>query len=399
MSYSKKAWEEIARNSAKNTTAQNVTGASTTSTPASSYVASGGASPVVEKSLTEIANKYNLDISDAAGEAYAENYAKPLINEINIAEQKALTTAQALRKALENKYFEDYRTNLYEAQSRGLTGGLAQLNNERLRIQTGQSNSDITKSMIDTQEEAALKRGSALAEAQVKSKDYLDALKAKVAQLQQADYQQRYQAYIDNENLLLKKQELDAEAARWQKEYELTLQQFEQEQIAREIQNAVYKKDYIDTVMPDIANNYISYMNKGDTSRAAEYIAKQASDLEKYGYTTQDLTNELSNIYQYYNANNLYNELSPYASQLKAQNWLSKLGAGASLGIGLAAAPFTGGGSLAMAALGAGGAILGTGSTLKTQSDYDKLLEQLQNAKNTRDNAVIPSWYLQYLNR
>ena len=347
---------------------------------------------VTKKTIDEIAKEYAIDVSEEAAKKYADAYVQPAIDSINRAEQKAIADTQAARKKLDNNYFNQYRANTYEAQSRGLTGGLAQMSNQQLNMQLGQKNADLSKDLLQAQYEAETQRGSALAEAKVKGIEYLDALKAKVAQLQQADYDQRYQAYIDNENLLLKKQQLQEEADRWEKEYELNKQQFELDKTqfennnkSQSIQNQAYADEYARTNLPDIYNTYSNMIKQGNTSGAENYLSAQIAKLANLGYDTSSIRTDIQNLetirqYQEY--------IDTYQSQASKAKWsgrLSKLGWGALTGL-LGA---SGIGLPAAIAAGATGAV-------STSIGYDaanQLEAYLEQARNARNKATLPSWY------
>lgn len=347
---------------------------------------------VKKKTVDEIAKEYAIDMSDEAAKKVADAYIRPTLDEINEAEQKVITDTQAARKTLDNNYFNQYRANTYEAQSRGLTGGLAQMDNQQLRMQLGQKNADLSKNLIQAQFDAATKRGSALTDAEAYKTNYLNKIRAQVAELQQADYNQRYQAYIDNENLLLKKQQLQEEADRWEKEYELNKQQFELDKTQYEnnnksqsIQNQAYADEYARTNLPDIYNTYSNMIKQGNTSGAENYLSAQIAKLANLGYDTSSIRTDIQNLetirqYQEY--------IDTYQSQASKAKWsgrLSKLGWGALTGL-LGA---SGIGLPAAIAAGATGAV-------STSIGYDaanQLEAYLEQARNARNKATLPSWY------
>lgn len=355
---------------------------------------------VKKKTVDEIAKEYAIDMSEEAAKKMADAYIRPELDKIDEAEQKVITDTQAARKTLDNNYFNQYRANTYEAQSRGLTGGLAQMDNQQLRMQLGQANADLSKNLIQTQYNAGLQRGTALANAEAYKTDYLNKIRAQVAELQQADYNQRYQAYIDNENLLLKKQQLQEEADRWEKNYELNKQQFELDKTAAEIQNEAYRRELLNSILPDVMRTYQSYLNNDDIAGAFNYADSQ--NLDKYGYSVQQLARDAAAINQ---VQNYQTKVDEYTKAVKAARL--KAGAGYAGGIasgGLAAVlaanpfslPFTIPLGWAMGAGTGAGSLFGISAESST-NELKKYQRLLAEAQDNLSKATLPTWYQNYL--
>lgn len=365
---------------------------------------------VTKKTIDEIAEEYKYDLSEEAAKKYADAYVQPTINEINVAEQQAIADTQAARKALENDYFKQYRANTYSAQSRGLTGGLAEMDNQLLRMQLGQANADLSKNLILAQDKAAAQRGTALSNAEAYKTNYLNDLRNKVAQLQQADYEQRYKEWQFEQQMAEAQKEFEENKRRWELEYAMSKDrynmekdQFEYEKSLREsnkaqsdalfeaelkekdIQNQVYADDYAAKNLTGIYNNYANMLQRGDRNGAEAYLNSQINKLAGIGYDTSGLRNEIQNletIRQYQNYIDNYQSKATqarWAGHLATAGWGGTTGLLALSGIGL---PF------ALASAVAGG--------LQAQDAYskaDQLDAYLAQARNARNQAYLPSWY------
>ena len=351
---------------------------------------------VKKKTVDEIAKEYAIDMSEEAAKKYADAYIQPTLDKIDMAEQQAIADTQAARKTLDNNYFNQYRANTYEAQSRGLTGGLAQMDNQQLRMQLGQANADLSKNLIQTQYNAGLQRGTALANAEAYKTDYLNKIRAQVAELQQADYNQRYQAYIDNENLLLKKQQLQEEADRWEKNYELNKQQFELDNTAANLQNEAYKMELANVKLPEIVNTYNTMLANGQNESAVNYLLASIDEMEKYGISKDELVNNISSIQRYNTAFENYNTSKEALSGgLKWKAALARTIGDSVNSIGIGLAPFT----LGLSAL----ATMPISKWGKRKQEYfnnayNKYKNKLEESNKIVNNTnLIPSWYRQYL--
>ena len=359
-----------------------------------------------KKTLEEIAAENNIDISEENAQTVANNYIQPTIDAINQAEQDAIASTQAARKALENDYFKQYTASRYNAQSRGLTGGLASMGEQQLRMQLGQANADLSKDLITAQRNAETNRGTALTTAQNYKTDYLQNIRDKVTALREQDYAQRYAEWQFAEQQAQAQREFEENQRRWQLEYNLSLDrynmekdQFEYEKSQRETSNkqadlqyAANVQEYLNMVLPDVANTYISYMASGDVNKAADYLGRTAAQLNKnYGANMNDVISQVGSIYNYNRALSDINKYTPMAQRARTGNILGTLGSGVLKGASFALAPLTGGLSL----LGLPISSLGTYGAIKGQSNYDNYMSIINRANKTVNNTVLPSWYQQ----
>lgn len=361
---------------------------------------------VTKKTIEEVADEYGYDLSEQAAKKYVDAYVQPTLTEINQAEQRAIADTQATRKALENDYFKQYRANTYSAQSRGLTGGLAEMDNQLLRMQLGQANADLTKNLLMAQNEAAEQRGTALSNAEVYKTNYLNDLRNKVAQLQQADYDQRYREWQFAEQLAQAEKEFEENKRRWQLEYNLSLDrynmekdQFEYEKSLRDdkkkeddLQYAANVKEYLAMELPDVANTYMAYLNSGDTQRAGEYLVSQANKLSKnYGVDARELVNQITTVANYNLAKNTAAD-ADIKSAMSTLN-LRRLGYDL-LGTGLTVASLS-----PLAPFTAPFAVNSWIKANKAGKEYENYQKTLQDAAQKRDTiaSTIPSWYAPYI--
>ena len=367
-----------------------------------------------KKTLDEIAAENKIDISEENAQSVANNYIQPTIDAINQAEQKAIADTQAARKALENDYFKQYRNSMYNAQSRGLTGGLANMDTAQLRMQMGQVNADLSKDLLTAQANAETNRGTALTTAENYKRDYLGKMIDKVTALREQDYAQRYAEWQYAEQLAqaekdrleeqrrwqleynLSMDRYNTEKAQWEKNYALQKAQYDRQNKLEDIQYDAYVDEYLDNQLPDVARTYAAYMSSGNYQKAGEYLAKQANSLsKKYGADATQIINEVGNIERY---NRETNNMANYENAIRAlrtQSNVSKYGSGALAGISLAAAPFTAGLSL----LGLIPAGIGTVNAVRTNNEYDKYRQLLTNSTNTASSlkSNLPTWYSSYI--
>lgn len=366
-----------------------------------------------KKTLEEIAAENNIDISEENAQTVANNYIQPTIDAINQAEQKAIADTQAARKALENNYFKQYRNSMYNAQSRGLTGGLANMDTAQLRMQMGQANADLSKDLITAQTNAETNRGTALTTAENYKEDYLQKMMDKVIALRDKDYSERYAEWQYAEQLAQAERDRQEELRRWNLQYQMSLDrynmekdQFEYEKSLRDtnkkqadLQYAANVQEYLNMVLPDVANTYISYMKSGDMNTAADYLGRTAAQLNKeYGANMNDVIRQVTSVYQH-GLNK--DQLTNYTNLVKAQRNqnIANSVLGGALGLGWGAVT----GGLALPTLiptaisTAAGAVGGGATTglLGGFSAYDKYKTELEKYNNKVNNAYLPSWYVQ----
>lgn len=286
---------------------------------------------VTKKSIEEIAKENSLDISEANAQKVADAYIQPTLDALTQAEQVAVSDAQTARKALETNYFDQYRENMYNAQSRGLSGGLANIDTNRLRMQMGQANSEISNALLQEQADLNTQRGTALSNASAYKTQYLNEILEKVSSLREQDYAQRYAEWEFLETLKNQKEQQAQAQANWEKEYNLSLQNFalqkEQAELAKiqaeleneatKVQTKAYQKEYAESLLPDIVN---TFLNKAQVNAqdAATYLNSKMTELENYGYTKSEITNAINNIQKYKSASS---NLDTYSSAYKNNNF------------------------------------------------------------------------------
>lgn len=362
---------------------------------------------VTKKSIEEIARENALDISEANAQRVADAYIQPTLDALKRAEQVAVADAQSARKALEADYFNQYRENMYNAQSRGLSGGLANIDTNRLRMQMGQANSEISNTLLREQANLNTQRGTALSNASSYKTQYLNDILAKVSQLREQDYAQRYAEWEFLQQLQAQKEAQAQAQANWEKEYALSLQNFalqkEQAQLARkqaeadmlaqQIQTKAYQREYANAILPEVVDNFLSLSDK-NTAQAVNYLNSKMPELESYGYTRGEVTNAINNVSAYNNASknlDLYQQASQENRTKK--NAYGLLGT-SSLGLGALLAPFTGGLSLIPTG------ILGAYSYAKgfqAEKEQNRFTDMYNSAVNTASGSNLPSWYREYL--
>lgn len=370
-----------------------------------------------KKTLEDIAAENRIDISEENAQSVANNYIQPTIDAINQAEQKAIADTQAARKALENDYFNQYRANMYNAQSRGLTGGLAAMDTAQLRMQMGQANADLSKNLLTAQANAETQRGTALTTAENYKRDYLGKMIDKVTALREQDYAQRYAEWQYAEQLAQAEKDRQEELRRWNLEYQMSLNrynmekdqfqmqkdQFEYEKSLRDtnkkqadLQYAANVQEYANMVLPNVANTYAAYMNSGNSSKATDYLIGQAQNLSKqYGIGANEIINQVGSVYNYSLAKkqaantDIQSGMSQSRTKSNLYNFIGSLGTGLSIGL----APFTGG--LSLIGLAPSAASFAQGGY--TNNQYEQYKKTIENATAKRDSleTTLPSWYLQ----
>lgn len=379
-----------------------------------------------KKTLEDVAAENRINISEENAQKVADNYIQPTIDAINKAEQQAITDTQAARKALENEYFKQYRNSMYNAQSRGLTGGLANMEAAQLNMQLGQANADLSKNLLAAQAQAKTSRGTALTTAESYKTDYLNKMLDKVSALREQDYAQRYAEWQYAEQMAQAQKEFEENKRRWQLDYQLSLDryatekaqweknylmsqaqlemqkdQFEYEKSLRDtnkkqqdLQYAANVKEYLNMELPDVANTYMAYMNSGDTSKAADYLGRTAAQLSnKYGVNANSVINDVHTVYNYNRASSTATnpDIEAGMSQSNTKSFLyggiGSLGAGLSIGL----APFTGGLSL----IGLAPSIGSLANYEYTSNEYERYKKVLDDAAAERDRLAptLPSWY------
>lgn len=333
---------------------------------------------VKKKTLDQIAKENKIDISEENAQKVADAYIQPTLDKLTTAEEVAVAGAQSARKALESDYFKQYRDTMYNAQSRGLSGGLANIDLNRLRTQMGQYNSDISNELIQKQSEIETQRGTALSNAKAYKTDYLNKLMETVIKLREDDYAQRVAEYQFNQQMALQRAQLAQAAAASKQAAE-----------AQELDNEYKKMQILNEKLPEIMRTYQSYVNRNDLKGAYNYAAKQG--LDRYGYSVQDLARDAYAISQY---NNYATQVDEYTKAVKAAK--SNLGASyagsAATGVLSALTPI---GWLAGLTLGTGaGAFAGIGS--KANSELQKYQNLLAKAQTGLSNSSLPNWYRAY---
>ena len=188
------------------------------------------------------------------------------------------------------------------------------------------------------------------------------------------------------------------EKAQWEKNYlmsqaQLAMQQdqFEYEKSLRDtnkkqqdLQYAANVKDYLNMVLPDVANTYMAYINSGDSSKAANYLGQQAKQLsEKYGVDGNSIIKQVGDVYQYNSAYNTIHDPTISAGLSDARN--KKLAANIA---GLAVAPITMGLTLPYF----------VGKYKEADAAYDKYKKTIEDAEANfqKYSTNLPSWYTGY---
>ena len=351
--------------------------------------------PITKKTIQAVAKENNLDISEANAQKVADAYIQPTLDALTKAEQQAVASNQTALRALENNYFNQYREDMYKAQSRGLSGGLANIDTNRLRMQMGQANAALAEDLIQQQADIEADRGTALSNAQSYKTKYLNGILSQVSALREQDYAQRYEEWKFLNNLRQRQAEAAQQQANWEKNYALKLQNFELNKqqaaasnAAADIQAKAYQKEYAEAMLPDVVNTYRSLRDQGRINEAADYLNTKIAELEGYGYRRSEITNAINNIDAYSNASESYESLRRGVNASKFNKNL-----GNAFGWGnLALAGFTGGLSLIPS-------ILAFNSKKKAEKSYNDLYSELVAAENILNNKAtnIPTWYQSYL--
>ena len=347
---------------------------------------------ITKKTIEQIAQENNIDISDAGAEAVKEAYLQPQLNQLKTTEQKAISDTQTALKQLQNDYFNQYRSSQYEAQSRGLTGGLANLDANRLRIGLGQANSELQNALIQTQADINNQRSTAMSNAEAYKREYLDNMLAKVSSLREADYAQRYQEWLDAQNRAMQEAQ-QAEAIRQfnlqyelnkanadrqyqleleglnrqkasdalaQRQFELQLRQYEDALKQQELSNQYTKLNYLPAIKQQIYDTYKSIQNPNESAR---YLANSINQYSNLGLDNSFI-NEVANAEKYYNLQNRIN--STQNNIASNPGWF---------------ADFLRGG------------IFGGGYAQQKQQDVNNL----KNYLNQMSTLNIPSWFRSYI--
>ena len=327
---------------------------------------------IKKKTMEQIAKENNINLSEENAQKVADAYIQPTLNAIVNAEQNAAAGAQSARKSLESDYFQKYRDSMYKVQSRGLTGGLANIAENRLRMQMSSDNTAISNALIQKQAELEGERGTALSNAQAYKENYLQGLRDRVMQLRADDYAERIAAWQFQQELNAQ----NAQIAAQEKANEIAME-------SAKIENDYKKMQMLNEKLPSIMNTYLNYIKKGDAQGANDYYLRQG--LDAYGYTRDDLRRDATNIINY---NAYSSDIDYYKKALSSLNW--KYGADTLLsGVGTGVAGFIN--PLA----GAAALTIGASSLNKTQNEIDRytaLIRDLEN-KKTQTKTALPEWY------
>lgn len=345
--------------------------------------------PITKKSIQAIAKENNLDISEANAQKVADAYIQPTLDALTKAEQQAVASNQTALRALENDYFNQYREDMYKAQSRGLSGGLANIDTNRLRMQMGQANAALAEDLIQQQADIEADRGTALSNAQSYKTKYLNDILSQVSALREQDYAQRYAEWEFLNNLRQRQAEAAQQQANWEKNYALELQNFELNKqqaaasnAAADIQAKAYQKEYAEAVLPDIVNTYRDLRDQGRINEAADYLNARIAELETYGYKRNEITNAISNIDKYTTASNSYDTILQGVKAAKRMKNLGNFLTSANMSLGVLGLPL---------------AYLVNKKTKKHENSYNRLYQNLLDTEKTLQNTYIPSWYQDYL--
>lgn len=305
---------------------------------------------ITKKTMEQIAKENNIDISEENAQKVADAYIQPTLNALKTAEQQAVADTQTQLKSLENDYFNAYRAGLYNTQSRGLSGGLEMLQESQLRSQLASENSKINNALLQKQAELETNRGTALSNASAYKTDYLNKLLSQVQSLREADYAQRYQAWLDAQQLDLQRQQLAQSAYN------------------NRIQEQAYADEYAKENLQDIYQTHRSMVLAGEYNEAEKYLKNQMAKLEKLGYDTSAVERQFMNINTYSRAlenATLYGEKANDA-------WWSRLWSN------LLAMP-------------------NSGQTIRNYDIYSTLAQNAEKIVQDKDR-YIPSWYTKYNN-
>lgn len=305
---------------------------------------------ITKKTMEQIAKENNIDISEENAQKVADAYIQPTLNALKTAEQQAVADTQTQLKSLENDYFNAYRAGLYNTQSRGLSGGLEMLQESQLRSQLASENSKINNALLQKQAELETNRGTALSNASAYKTDYLNKLLSQVQSLREADYAQRYQAWLDAQQLDLQRQQLAQSAYN------------------NRIQEQAYADEYAKENLQDIYQTHRSMVLAGEYNEAEKYLKNQMAKLENLGYDTSAVERQFMNINTYSRAlenATLYGERANDA-------WWSRLWSN------LLAMP-------------------NSGQATRNYDIYSALAQNAEKIIQDKDR-YIPSWYTKYNN-
>lgn len=379
---------------------------------------------ITKKTIEQIAQENNIDISDAGAEAVKEAYLQPQLNQLKTTEQKAISDTQTALKQLQNDYFNQYRSSQYEAQSRGLTGGLANLDANRLRIGLGQANSELQNALIQTQADINNQRSTAMSNAEAYKREYLDNMLAKVSSLREADYAQRYQEWIDAQNRAMQEAQ-QAEAIRQfnlqyelnkanadrqyqleleglnrqkasdalaQRQFELQLRQYEDALKQQELSNQYTKLNYLPAIKQQIYDTYKSIQNPNESAR---YLANSINQYSNLGLDNSFI-NEVANAENYYN---LQNRINSSTQSLRDLNTATSdnviLGLANLTPLGFLTSTITN----LISRKNPANAISGINfyNAFKTAQQKNQLLNDVNNYTNQLSTLNIPSWFRNYI--
>lgn len=335
---------------------------------------------IVKKSMEQIAKENNYDISEDNAKRVAEAYIQPTLNSIKSAEQQALANTQTSLKSLESSYFDKYREGLYEAQSRGLQGGLVNLSENALRAQKAKANASISNALLQEQADLETQRGTALANAEAYKTQYLNDILSKVQALREQDYQQRYNEWYNAQQLALQQ----AQIAQSSRANDLQAK-------AQELQNQAYVDEYARTNLSNIYNNYTSMIESGNIQQAGQYLASQLTKLRNMGYDTSGLSTEFQNLYKRQTTEKLQSKLQSDYSKLYGSGLGGTIGGGLLTAAGILGAIPSAGATTPLIGLGLGGLSSGT----KNISNAKKIRQQLEQNEDILSGPT-PSWYSQY---
>lgn len=240
---------------------------------------------IKKKSIEQIAKENKLDISEENAQKVADAYIQPTLNQITTAEQNAVANTQDTLRSLENDYFNQYRQTQYNAQSRGLTGGLANLDANKLRMQMASANTNTVNNLQRQQAEFDTARGTALSNAASYKSDYLNKILQQVQALREQDYQQRYQEWYAQQQLALQRAQLAA-----------AQQNSKTAENYQKLQAQAAGKEYYQNQMPEIYNRYKSILSSQGGTAAADYLQSvYFKEFKDYGISYKDFMSDVSN--------------------------------------------------------------------------------------------------------
>lgn len=381
---------------------------------------------ITKKTIEQIAQENNIDISEAGANAVKDAYLKPQLNQLQTEEQKAISDTQTALKQLQNDYFNQYRSSQYEAQSRGLTGGLANLDANRLRMGLGQANSELQNALIQTQADINNQRSTAMANAEAYKREYLDNMLAKVSSLREADYAQRYQEWLDAQNRAMQEAQqaeairqfnlqyelnkanadrnyqLELEALNRQKanddlaqqQFNLQLRQYEDALKQQQLANQYTQLEYLPAIKQQIYDTYKS-MSTTNPTQASKYLADSIRQYSNLGLD-QGFIDEIGSINK-----NYYTQLRKAQEEQNLQNLQGSMSSNLILGI-LNSNPI---GSVTsfLTNLFSGNNVLNSLPQYNVYNAYNayrqkqNIIDNIKNYENQLSNMSLPSWYRSYI--